>query len=107
MTETNITIERDNLEITIAVRGNVHPGTPDFYYPSIGGPGGWSPGDPPEVEDVEVGEIIEYFDEEGEDASMPSGLKVVLTPEEERKAGEALIEAYENDDGPDPDRYRD
>ena len=108
MTEANITIQRDGFDLTISVSGIVHPGTHDYYDSSIGGPGGWSSGNPPEVEDIGGGEVIEYFDEDGDDALMPAGMKIVLTPEEEWKAGDALIEARENDDdGPDPDRYRD
>ena len=39
------------------------PGSRDHYDASIGGPGGWSPGDAPEIEIVQI--LVEDFDGRG------------------------------------------
>lgn len=38
------------------------PSAPDFYNPAIGGPGGWSPGNPAEVSFVSVEPVIGTLD---------------------------------------------
>lgn len=57
-----VTVGEDEVDVTITA--DITPGEPDHYDRSIGGPGGWSPGSGPEINDIEIvaedGTVVDY-----------------------------------------------
>lgn len=53
---TSLSGSRDGVDWEIEVRATYtyRPATADHYDPAIGGPGGWSPGDPAELDIIEI-----------------------------------------------------
>lgn len=87
--------------VDIVVRFTASKGSPAFYDPAIGGPGGWSPGDGPEIDIRSVAVVTNG-------AHLPAPAEIVAWAEAEadRHPGMFLDEAAA-DSEPDPDLARD